>query len=65
MGKTLIPSSDEIRQTLDQSGQHKALTAFDTAMAAGDKIQAIQIARKAGAIPRNSGTDTRGDRTNV
>lgn len=53
MNKTKIPDQDEIEETLQNAGLIKELANFRRAIARGDKIGAVGIARRAGVLPQD------------
>ena len=52
MNKTKIPSQNELEVALQSAGLTEALSDFREAMARGDKITAVGIARRAGVLPQ-------------
>ena len=50
MTKDYLPDAGEIARLLRAAGNLTALAAFEKALADGDKITAIRIARQAGVV---------------
>lgn len=48
--KALVPEANGLRALLVDTGDRSAVAAFDAAIGAGQKIQAIRIARAAGVL---------------
>lgn len=48
--KAFVPDAATLRAHLVDTGDLSAVAAFDAALEAGQKIQAIQIARAAGVV---------------
>ncbi len=50
MSKHLVPDADSIAHALEAAGKPEARRDFEDALARGDKIAALRIARQAGVI---------------